>query len=88
MVYLEFEYLRRSRRTTESAATILANLQATLGVELCPLPFPLVANVAAELAWTNDPFDRMIVAQARANHSAPLISADARILEHYPQAVW
>jgi PIN domain nuclease of toxin-antitoxin system len=38
--------------------------------------------------WTRDPFDRLIVANAKANGFAWLISADEHIRNHYPRAVW
>jgi PIN domain nuclease of toxin-antitoxin system len=39
-------------------------------------------------AWSRDPFDRIIVALAKVNGLAWLISADEEIAEHYPQTVW
>jgi len=47
-----------------------------------------VAGAAIDEIWTRDVFDRIIVANARVNGLAPLISADERIAEHYPRAVW
>jgi PIN domain nuclease of toxin-antitoxin system len=88
MVYVELDYLLRIRRTKHSAPEIFAQLSSTLGVHLCQLPFPMVATHAVELAWTTDPFDKIIVAQAQANHNAPLITSDTNIAEHYRQAVW
>jgi len=35
-----------------------------------------------------DPFDRLIVAQAMANHGAYLITRDRLIRHHYRGAVW
>ena len=54
---------------------------------VCDLPFPLVSREAQALTWTEDVFDRLIVAQAAASRSK-LISADRLINEHYPQVVW
>ena len=88
MVLLEFEYLFESKRTLIPATAVLAKLSAELDVEVCGFPFVSVARQALAENWTRDPFDRMIVAQARANGVAPLLSADRLIREHYPNAVW
>ncbi len=39
-------------------------------------------------SWAREPFDRLIVAQAKVNGFAPLITADATIRKQYPRAVW
>jgi PIN domain nuclease of toxin-antitoxin system len=43
---------------------------------------------ALSVSWTSDPFDRIIVGQAKANREAILITADTLIRQHYPAAVW
>ena len=63
-------------------------LNATFGVDMCSFPFSAVSLEALSMHWTNDPFDRIIVAQASANHEAGLITADRAIRENYPRAVW
>ena len=35
-----------------------------------------------------DPFDRLIVANAKVNGLAPLVSAEEEILKHDPRTVW
>jgi PIN domain nuclease of toxin-antitoxin system len=45
-------------------------------------------NTALDEKWTRDPFDGMIVAQAKANGFAFLVSADEEIAEHYPRTIW
>jgi PIN domain nuclease of toxin-antitoxin system len=59
-----------------------------LGARLCDLPFPAIASAALDEKWTRDPFDRLIVAHAKANGFAPLISSDKKIARHYPRTVW
>jgi PIN domain nuclease of toxin-antitoxin system len=88
MTYLEFEYLFRRGRLRTPPSEIYANLNATFGVALCQLPFPAVALRATELQWTNDPFDRLIVAQAWTNQESRLITADENMRSNYRQAVW
>ena len=88
MVYLEFDYLLRSRRVDDSAGTIFSALSSQLGIAICGLPFSLVADLAIENGWTSDPFDKIIAAQARANQNAPLITSDETIRANYANAVW
>lgn len=88
MSYLEFDYLHRWGRIRYPAAEMFANLSTTFGVTLCEFPFPAVAGMGTTIGWTQDPFDRLIVAQAKANQNSPLITADEMIRENYPPAVW
>ncbi len=85
-VELELEYLHRRSRTAEPDA-ILDDLRARIGLSVCDLPFPLVVREARGVGWTEDVFDRLIVAQAAASRSN-LVSADHRILGHYALAIW
>ena len=55
---------------------------------MCDLPFTVVSQAALAEGWTRDPFDRMIVAQAKANGFAWLVSSDGQIVKHYPRTVW
>ncbi|MFN7924577.1 MAG: PIN domain-containing protein [Bryobacteraceae bacterium] len=88
MVYLEFDYLHRRGRIRQGAASLYANLRSTLDVVLCPFSFPAVAHAATQFDWTSDPFDRIIVAHAKANGQSPLVTADETIRSHYRNAVW
>lgn len=88
VVLLELEFLYEIRRAPIAAVAASAKLQAELGVEVCTYPFPKIAYAALSETWTRDAFDRLIVAHAKANGAAPLISADERIREHYKPAIW
>lgn len=88
MVLVELEYLNEIGRLKLRSRDICAKVERELGVKLCELPFAAVANAAIDETWTRDVFDRIIVAQARANGLAPLISADEKVAEHYPRTVW
>jgi PIN domain nuclease of toxin-antitoxin system len=88
MVLVELEYLYEIGRLTLPGKDILRKLENELGLRLCDLPFADVARAALDEKWTRDAFDRIIVAQARLNGLAPLISSDEEIAEHYPRAVW
>jgi PIN domain nuclease of toxin-antitoxin system len=88
MVFFEFDYLFRRKRVSAGAEEIYRNLNADFGVALCSVPFARVTWEALNTGWTNDPFDRLIVAQAIANHRAPLITRDRLIRQNYTQAIW
>ena len=88
MVFLELEYLREREAIAADVPTILADLSSDFGVSLCQLPLASVAKQAMDLNWVRDPFDRLIVANARANGNAPLITKDRLIRRHYARAVW
>lgn len=87
MVALEVEFLFELGRFTKTAETLIAQLGREIGLRVCDLPFPLVANYAAKVSWTCDPFDRLIVGQAMAAEK-PLLTKDRLIRENYPSAVW
>lgn len=88
MVMLELEYLHERNRITLPARDVFLKLEYEIGLRVCDLPFPRVANVALDEKWTRDSFDRMIVAQAKANGLATLVSADEEIQHHYPRTIW
>jgi PIN domain nuclease of toxin-antitoxin system len=88
MVLLELEYLHASRVISYRGATVYEDLNRTFGITLCPIPFAAVAQEALGIDWTRDPFDRLIVAQARAGGDAPLITRDRVIRRWYRPAIW
>ena len=87
-VLLELEYLYEIDVLQISGKELVSYLGAAIELQICNLPMPLVMDEAARLKWTRDPFDRVIVAQARAAGDAPLITADRRIRKNYSNAVW
>jgi PIN domain nuclease of toxin-antitoxin system len=88
MAYLELEYLHELGRTKFHARDLLKKVGHETNLRLCDLPFAEIASAALEEKWTRDPFDRLIVAHAKANGFAALVSADDAIRQHYPRAVW
>lgn len=88
MVYLELAYLHRRNRIRDLPAVIYATLNTSFGVTQCTQPFSAVAAAAAELEWSNDPFDRIIVAQAQCNAHSRLVTKDNLIRRNYARAVW
>src|SRR5580692_333634 len=76
MVLLELEFLYEIKRSKRPARDIQRKVEHELGVRLCELPFATIASAALDEKWTRDPFDRMIVANAKANGFAYLVSSD------------
>lgn len=89
MVLLELEYLFELKKETRiTADDIRRKLEYELGARVCSLSFEKITKIAAGEKWTRDPFDRIIVAHAKANGMSTLLSADLLILQHYPRAIW
>jgi PIN domain nuclease of toxin-antitoxin system len=86
-VLLELELLHEIRRLTRTGRAMVGSLSTEIGLSVCQLPFASVVQDALDLAWTRDPFDRLIVAHAIAN-DAPLITKDAQMLKNYKRAIW
>ena len=87
-VLLEFEYLYETKRFTLPALDIARKLEHEIGVRVCRLEFSQVAIAGLQEKWTRDAFDRLIVANAKANVLSPLVTADRVIREQYPRAIW
>lgn len=79
---LELEYLHEIGRLTVSGNTIIQGLAVQIGLRVCELSFAAVVASALDLAWTRDPFDRLIVAQADLAASV-LVTKDENIRRHY-----
>ena len=88
MAYLELEYLHELGRTKFRAGDLFSKVEFETNLRLCDLPFPAIASAALDEKWTRDPFDRLIVANAKANGFAWLISADETIRKNYPRTLW
>ncbi len=87
MVQLELEYLREIDRLTVGSALVIESLAQRIGLTVCDLPFPIVMIESIVQAWTRDPFDRLITAQAIARN-VPLLTKDRHIQENCALAVW
>lgn len=88
MALLEMEYVHDVGRSRLHAQDILNKLEHEAGLRLCDLPLSTVAAAALHEKWTRDPFDRLIVANAKANGFAFLISSDVNISQHYARTLW
>jgi PIN domain nuclease of toxin-antitoxin system len=84
---LELRYLQETGRLGVSPGLVLSSLSRELGLRVCVAPFFEVVEHAYQETWTRDPFDRLIVAQARLR-GARLLSKDRRIREFCESACW
>jgi PIN domain nuclease of toxin-antitoxin system len=84
---LELGFLHEIGRLKPSATKVMNALAAEIGLQICDMTFRSVVEQALHEAWGRDPFDRLIVANAKAA-SAVLITKDERILKNYARALW
>jgi len=87
VVELELTFLHEIGRLSVSGSEILGDLAPRLGVKMSQTPWDAVVRSAADLAWTRDPFDRLIVGEAMAAGSR-LLTRDTRLREKIDLAVW
>ncbi len=87
MVLLEMEMLREIGRLNASPSEFLTILRRDFEVAVCRIPWHEVVEVSLSEYWTRDPFDRLIVANARVA-GGKLATRDRRILENYAEAIW
>jgi PIN domain nuclease of toxin-antitoxin system len=88
MAIVELQYLYEIQRIIIKPQEILVKLNAEIGLTVCDYPFPIIAEMALGETWTRDPFDRIIVAHAKANGAAPLLTKDEVIRANYHNARW
>ena len=67
IVLVEIELRHEIARSKLSTSEIARMLLENHGVQVCDLPFATIAVAALDEKWTRDPFDRLIVANAKAN---------------------
>ena len=87
IVTLELQYLYEIHRISYPADNIIDNLTEKLGLGTCDTQFLQLVKLANQFNWTRDPFDRLIVAAAKAKE-ALLLTKDATIIKHYSHAMW
>lgn len=87
MVEVELGFLYEVGTMRSSPQEVLDDLRASLELAVSDAPFAAVTRAAVDLAWTRDPFDRLIAAQSLVDR-IPLVTADETILANLPSAVW
>jgi PIN domain nuclease of toxin-antitoxin system len=85
--FLEIQFLKEIKRITLSAEQILNELRTDLPIDIANSDTISLMRKAAEVNWTRDPFDRLIVAEAIVNN-AKLMTKDSNILSNFSDAVW
>lgn len=84
---LELELLHEIGRLKPTASKLISAVAADIGLRVCDLPFRTIVEHALSESWTRDPFDRLIVANAKAA-GAGLVTKDQRIRDNYSRALW
>ena len=87
VVQLELDYLREIDRLMVGGAHIVGDLHHRIGLWVSDVPLDALVHAAAALAWTRDPFDRLIVADALVAGAA-LVTKDRTIHDHTTIARW
>lgn len=87
VVALELQYLFETKRVTIPADSILEDLSLRIGLGFDRLSFARVVRQSLHEKWARDPFDRLIVSQARIRQ-VPLLTKDRTIRRNYAKARW
>lgn len=87
IVLLEIEYLYEIKRVKQNSKKFKDVLESELDVQIARTPYLTVVQGSITEKWTRDPFDRLIVAQAKVDN-AQLVSADTNIRDNYERAIW
>ena len=88
VVLVELNYLLQNKILIRPPHDIVRQLKTQIGLGICAHSFPDIAETAVFETWTRDPFDLLIVSNAKANGYAPLITKDEKIRANYQRAVW
>ena len=86
-VLLEMHFLREIGRLVVDPGAFYDDVSRECDIREVADPMGDVVRRATALAWTRDPFDRMIVATAIL-HGSKLITKDGAIHDHFDDAVW
>jgi PIN domain nuclease of toxin-antitoxin system len=87
MVLLELEMLFERQKIDREPVSILGTLESSMSLSVSETAFAPIVEHARTFAWTRDPFDRLIVANAMAEGTR-LLTADQTILTNFKDAVW
>lgn len=86
-VRLELRYLYEIGKIKVLPDVILKHMEHDLALSCSDNPTHQLVNIAMELTWTRDPFDRLIVSQAELA-GKQLVTKDHLILQNFDKAVW
>lgn len=88
VVLIELNFLLQIKQIVRAPLDLAKQLRMQLGAQICNHSFADLAETALFETWTRDPFDLLIVAHAKSNNFAALITEDEKIRRHYPKALW
>ncbi len=86
MVFLELEYLFEIKRIRLGAQDIYHDLNDKISLKILDRSWEKVTSLALEERWTRDPFDRLIVAQAKLEKKQ-LVTLDKKIKKNYEHCI-
>lgn len=86
-VELELQLFYEQGKIKQPARNLISTLKSEIGLTFCDLEFVKVSEEACKLNWTNNIFDRLIVAQASLGNNI-LITKNESIRINYPRAYW
>lgn len=87
LVGLELAYLSEIDRLDADPERIMAEMASEFGIVQSVASYADVSRTAVRQTWTRDLFDRLIVSNAIVD-GARLVTADAKILDNFKDAVW
>lgn len=87
MVWLELGFLHEIGRLNANAEQVFNALSDILDLQICQKSWHNTVQIAQNLTFTRDPFDRLILANAMLNHNI-LITKDNKISNFYDKALW
>jgi PIN domain nuclease of toxin-antitoxin system len=87
MVMFELQMLYEVGKSIRTADKVYEALTEDIGLTIFEEPFHKIIHNSLKLNWTRDPFDRLIVAQAKTT-KCPLITKDKMIRANFSGAIW
>lgn len=87
MVLLELGFLHEIGRLNANAEQVFNTLCDVLDLQICQKSWQDTVQIAQNLTFTRDPFDRLILANAMLNNNI-LITKDNKISNFYDKTLW
>jgi PIN domain nuclease of toxin-antitoxin system len=87
VVQMELQLLHEVKRIKAPGHEVVQDIEARMGAIVQDASFARIVGFAAKIDWTRDPFDRMLVAHAKAD-DVRLLTKDDTIRKHFPLATW
>ena len=88
MVDLELQYLYEIKRLKKGPQEVLSTLAEDIGLRISETSFAKIVVEARSIAWTRDPFDRLITAEVLITPNAYIVTKDETIRKHCEKVIW